>query len=65
MQFEAIDQDLKVLEQWQVYSTGGGALRQDGETSETPIIYKMNSARDIIKYCTPKWPEFLGICGRE
>ena len=57
MVFEAIRNDSQILGKWQVYSTGGGALRQEGDKSETPIIYKLNSAREILKYCTQN-----GLC---
>ena len=51
MLLEGLDADGKVLSSWQVYSTGGGALREDGEAFETREIYDMNSARQILKYC--------------
>jgi L-serine dehydratase len=51
MVLEALDSEGKCLGTWQVYSTGGGALREDGETFETRQIYDMNSTREILNYC--------------
>ena len=51
MVLEALDDEDKILGSWQVYSTGGGALREDGETFETRQTYEMNSTRQIMKHC--------------
>jgi L-serine dehydratase len=48
---EALDSDGITLGSWQVYSTGGGALREDGETFETRQIYYMDTMRQIMKHC--------------
>ena len=51
MLLEALDFENHRLGKWQVYSTGGGALREDGETLETHPVYDMNSMRQIMKHC--------------
>ena len=53
MTFEAFDKDGTELENWTVYSIGGGAL----STEEGPIggdnreIYGMNSMQEILDWC--------------
>ena len=39
MTFRALDKDNKVLEEWTVYSVGGGALEEEGKPSNIPDIY--------------------------
>lgn len=53
MTFAAYDNSGKIIENWTVYSVGGGAL-SEGENSpsiETPDIYSMNSMTEILSWC--------------
>jgi L-serine dehydratase len=52
MFFEALNTEKQCLGSWQVYSIGGGALRENEASSEMTETYAMNFARDILKYCT-------------
>lgn len=52
MHFWAYNDD-KVIDEWQVYSIGGGDLREEGEARATnkKSIYPHNHMEDIIAYC--------------
>lgn len=53
MKFEAKDAEGKRLDSWTVFSVGGGALAEEGQTQESfPEIYEMNSATEIMNWCT-------------
>lgn len=53
MKFEAKDAEGKCLDSWTVFSVGGGALAEEGQTQESfPEIYEMNSATEIMNWCT-------------
>lgn len=51
MRFEALDGTGSVFERWDAYSTGGGALRGEGEVPPASV-YDLTTMRDILKYCT-------------
>jgi L-serine dehydratase len=48
MQFEALANDHSVTDKWQVYSTGGGALRQAGEAMAPTETYDLNDMQAIL-----------------
>lgn len=53
MTFAAYDANSNLLENWTVYSIGGGAL-SEGEkesTIDTPVIYQMSKMTDILQWC--------------
>ncbi len=54
MTFTSYDQDDKILEEWTVYSVGGGALAQNGEDIEKqlPDVYPYSTIKDIMRWCT-------------
>ncbi|MCE1255062.1 MAG: L-serine ammonia-lyase [Anaerolineae bacterium] len=52
LQFEAIDQNNQTVGSWQVYSIGGGALKDNNENIKVVEPYPINSSREILKYCT-------------
>jgi L-serine dehydratase len=52
MDFAALDADGQVLERWRVYSTGGGALAEEGQTVSAASIYPLSTLHEIMKYCT-------------
>ena len=58
MQFEALDADKKRLGDWQVFSVGGGALREEGAPA-APSVYKLSTMRQILDWCeknnAPLW----------
>ena len=43
----------KLIENWTVYSVGGGALAENNDTSsiESPDVYGMNSMTEILEWC--------------
>lgn len=53
MTFAATDTNGKLLENWTVYSIGGGALAESKESApaESPDVYGMNSMTDILNWC--------------
>ncbi|MBE0698790.1 MAG: L-serine ammonia-lyase, iron-sulfur-dependent, subunit alpha, partial [Anaerolineaceae bacterium] len=52
MRFEALDETGRTQSTWVVYSTGGGAIRSEGEEVAPNQVYEYTSMRDILKYCT-------------
>lgn len=53
LRFMAWDEQGQLLEQWTVYSVGGGALSegQDDKPQESPDIYPLNTLTQIADYC--------------
>ncbi len=48
MRFEVFDKHNKLIDEWDVYSTGGGALSDD---ASNPDIYPLTTMNDILNYC--------------
>lgn len=53
MTFAAYDEKKKLLDNWTVYSVGGGALSEgkENQSIETPEVYGMNSMVEILDWC--------------
>lgn len=53
MNFIALDADGNELENWTVYSVGGGSLAEDNKQAsiESPEVYGMNSMTEILDWC--------------
>lgn len=53
MNFIALDADGNELENWTVYSVGGGALAEDNKQAsiESPEVYGMNNMTEILDWC--------------
>jgi L-serine dehydratase len=51
MRFEAFDSDGRLLETWQVYSIGGGALSDEGTLPQSPQVYPLTSMNAILARC--------------
>lgn len=52
MKFSAYDTQKELLDQWIVYSVGGGALQEANNTSlESPEVYEMKNMTEILKWC--------------
>lgn len=53
MTFAAYNNDHKLIENWTVYSVGGGALSESEHSLavETPDIYSMHNMTDILTWC--------------
>lgn len=53
MTFAAYDSSKKLLDNWTVYSVGGGALSEgkDKQSIETPEVYGMNNMSEILQWC--------------
>lgn len=52
MTFKAFDENRKPIDEWTVFSVGGGALAEEGhDRSATPDIYEMNNLTQILYWC--------------
>lgn len=52
MTFRSIGSNGESIDEWTVFSVGGGALAEDGENrSESPSIYDMNTMTEILSWC--------------
>lgn len=52
MTFRAYGVDESLLEEWTVFSVGGGALEEEGnDTIKSPEIYEFGNITDILKWC--------------
>lgn len=54
MDFKAYDADRNVVDEWTVYSIGGGALSEGKGVDDmfnTPEVYELNTMTDIMKWC--------------
>ncbi|EGJ72513.1 L-serine ammonia-lyase [Bacteroides coprosuis DSM 18011] len=53
MTFKAYDYEGKEMDEWTIYSIGGGALAEEGDQShvETKDVYSMSSMTQILEWC--------------
>jgi len=51
MNFKARNAAGDVLEDWTVYSVGGGALEEEGDRNGTPDVYELEKMTDIVNWC--------------
>ena len=52
MKFRALDAASVCIDEWTVYSVGGGALVEEGQAViEYKQVYKMNTATEILSWC--------------
>ena len=51
MRFEALDEADGVVASWQVYSVGGGALREEGQDPRAASVYDLHTMADILARC--------------
>jgi L-serine dehydratase len=51
MRFEALDSDGSSLGSWEVYSVGGGALRDAGSLAASRQVYDLTNMCDILSKC--------------
>ena len=51
MFFEALSAEAQPLAGWEVYSVGGGALRDGGSLPEPGPIYPLTTMREILEHC--------------
>lgn len=54
MTFSAFDEDGHEVDNWTVYSVGGGALSEGGETrwlTDVKDVYKKNTLKEILTWC--------------
>ncbi len=66
MKFCAIGSNGEHIDEWTVYSIGGGALaEEDGTATATPDVYELNTITEIMQWCTQTghsfW-EYVGEC---
>ena len=52
MKFVAFDEMENVMDEWTVYSVGGGALEEEGDdTLQSKDVYEQQSMNEILKWC--------------
>lgn len=54
MRFKALDDNHIALDEWTVYSVGGGALsegKDEGDMFAAPQVYAMSTMEEIMKWC--------------
>ncbi len=51
MTFKAVSKAGDVLEEWTVYSVGGGAIEEEGKQGSTSDVYDLSTMSDIMKWC--------------
>ena len=52
MWFDALNEDGSLLERWEVFSVGGGALREAKQARVANPVYDLTTMKDILAYCT-------------
>ena len=66
MTFKAKDKNGKVMDEWTVYSVGGGALAEEGiSTNVSPDIYDMTKMSEIFAWCERtgrSYWEYVDLC---
>ncbi len=51
MKFEALGGDKEVIDDWIVYSIGGGEITWDGYENNTDQVYELSTMKDILEWC--------------
>ncbi len=52
MKFEALNSDNNPVDEWMIYSVGGGALANElTQPTSAEMVYDMNTITDIMNYC--------------
>ena len=68
MKFRSLTNDEKPINEWTVYSIGGGALSEgkgDDDMFNSPEVYEMNSMTEIMKWCERtgrNYWEYVQLC---
>lgn len=68
MKFRSLTNDEKPINEWTVYSIGGGALSEgkgDDDMFNSPEVYNMNSMTEIMKWCERtgrNYWEYVQLC---
>lgn len=51
MLFEALSTQGEVTDEWEIYSIGGGELREENETVQTKAVYSLTKMGSIMAWC--------------
>lgn len=51
MKFEALDDKGKLLDEWTVFSVGGGDIEDESSSLQKVPVYPHNNMNDILKWC--------------
>ena len=59
MKFEIVDEQGSPHEAWTVFSVGGGALAEEGESElNTPDVYELNHLADVMRWCSERGMDY-------
>ncbi len=58
MDFEAINEVGHTTATWRVFSTGGGALAEEGKPQQVPCAYPIGNMTEILRYCAQNGKTF-------
>lgn len=64
MLFEAFDEHQQLIDRWQVYSVGGGALAEEGQNSTSKSVYPFQNMEEILDYCDKEGVAFWQVVER-
>ena len=51
MKFDALDANKNITDSWQVFSIGGGALAEEGQSQIKNAIYPFTTMEEVLDYC--------------
>ena len=60
MKLEALDVDKNVVDEWEVFSIGGGSLAEEGKRDQSSAsVYPHDNLEDIIEWCRTNHKNFV------
>ena len=60
MKLEALDADKNVVDEWEVFSIGGGSLAEEGKRDQSSAsVYPHDNLEDIIEWCRTNHKNFV------
>ena len=60
MKLEALDADKNIVDEWEVFSIGGGSLAEEGKRDQSSAsVYPHDNLEDIIEWCRTNHKNFV------